>query len=64
MYRNNETPGIYRHKRHSIERLSSSVIGPDGAYHWLVVPDRWGESWYARSLADASNAINDPEQQR
>ena len=48
----------YRHKRHSINRLSSSVIGPDGAHHWLVVPDRCSESWYARSLADAREAID------
>jgi hypothetical protein len=58
MYLFNNEPRNYRHKRHSIERLSSSVIGPDGAYHWLVCPDRNGEAWYARSLADAREAID------
>jgi len=58
MIRFNDDSLTYRHKRHSITRLSSSVIGPDGAYHWLVVPDRWGESWYARSLAHARDAID------
>ena len=48
----------YRQKRHSIKRLTSSVIGPDGAYHWLVVPYRCGDSWYARSLADSREAID------
>ena len=58
MYRSNQTPGTYCHRRHSIKRLSSNVIGPDGAYRWLVCPDRNGETWYARSLADACNEID------
>ena len=48
----------YRHKRHSIERLSISVVGPDGAYRWLVCSDRKGEAWYAGSLADARESID------
>lgn len=58
MYRSIEAPGVYRYKRHSIECLSRSVLCSDGAYHWLVCPDRWEGAWYARSLADAREAIN------
>lgn len=58
MHRINDDSRSYRYKRHSIERLSNRVIGPDGAFHWLVVPYRWGEAWYARSLTDAREAIN------
>ena len=58
MHRINDDSRTYRHKRHNIVRLSRSVLCPDGAYHWLVVPDRWAESWYARSLDDAREAIN------
>jgi hypothetical protein len=61
MHRINDDSRTYRHKRHTIELLSNRVSGPDGAYHWLVIPDRWGESWYSRSLADARETINAEE---
>jgi hypothetical protein len=58
MYRSTEAPGAYRHKRHTIQRLSSPVLALDGTYPWLVCPDRSGESWYAYSLAHARETIN------
>jgi len=58
MHRINDDSRTYRHKHHTIERLPSRVIGPDGAYHWLVIPDHWGESWYSCSLLDACDAID------
>lgn len=58
MHRINGDTRSYYHKRHRIKRLSSSVIGPDGAYPWLVCPDRQGELWYARLLSDACKAID------
>ncbi len=58
MHRTTDNPGGYRHKRHTIQRLSGPVLTLDGTYAWLVVPDRWGEAWYAYSLAHAREAIN------
>lgn len=53
-----ERPCAYSYRGHRIEPLSLRIAGSEGWLRWLVCPDNGAESWYARSLAEAREAIN------